>query len=126
MTDRVVVPSCDLDSQRAVMKDVPAQYQFPAKLPPGYMGLSGTWTIHAQEATAGAKLSWSSAFSPKTSTWLWAAPGPSTSASTATTPRPSRSAVPRLYTLYQAGSSKLRQLELHFSPGVQAYDFTFG
>jgi hypothetical protein len=32
---------------------VAARYQFPARLPPGYIGLSGTWTIHAEEATAG-------------------------------------------------------------------------
>ena len=36
------------------------------------------------------------------------------------------SGVPRLYTLYQAGSTKTGTLLLHPSPGVQAYDFTFG
>ena len=36
--------------------------------------------------------------------------------------------VPRLYTLYQAraGSAASGTLVLHASPGVQAYDFTFG
>lgn len=34
--------------------------------------------------------------------------------------------VPRLYTLYQAGSATRGTLVLHASPGVQAYDFTFG
>jgi hypothetical protein len=33
---------------------------------------------------------------------------------------------PRLYTLYQAGSATTGTLLLHASPGVQAYDFTFG
>ena len=34
--------------------------------------------------------------------------------------------IPRLYTLYQAGSATSGRLLLHASPGVQAYDFTFG
>jgi thioredoxin family protein len=34
--------------------------------------------------------------------------------------------VPRLYTLYQAGSARNGTLLLHAAPGVQAYDFTFG
>jgi hypothetical protein len=36
--------------------------------------------------------------------------------------------VPRLYTLYQAqaGSAASGKLVLHASPGVEAYDFTFG
>ena len=33
---------------------------------------------------------------------------------------------PRLYTLYQAGSATSGTLLLHVSPGVEAYDFTFG
>ena len=36
-----------------VTRDAPAAYHFPASLPLGGMGLSGTWTDHAQEATAG-------------------------------------------------------------------------
>jgi hypothetical protein len=32
--------------------------------------------------------------------------------------------IPRLYTLYQAGSATSGTLLLHASPGVQAYDFT--
>jgi hypothetical protein len=34
--------------------------------------------------------------------------------------------VPRLYTLFQAGSDTTGNLLLQASPGVQAYDFTFG
>jgi Thioredoxin like C-terminal domain len=34
--------------------------------------------------------------------------------------------VPRLYTLYQAGSATTGKLLLQAAPGVQAYDFTFG
>jgi hypothetical protein len=34
--------------------------------------------------------------------------------------------VPRLYTLYDAGRQASGKLLLRVSPGIQAYDFTFG
>jgi Thioredoxin like C-terminal domain len=34
--------------------------------------------------------------------------------------------VPKLYTLYQAGSSTTGTLLLRAAPGVEVYDFTFG
>jgi hypothetical protein len=34
--------------------------------------------------------------------------------------------VPKLYTLFHAGSIKDGTLLLYASPGIQAYDFTFG
>jgi len=36
------------------------------------------------------------------------------------------SGVPRLYTLFSGSALQTGQLDLDFSPGVQAYDFTFG
>jgi hypothetical protein len=37
----------------SVAQNAPATYRFPKTLPLGGMSLSGTWTEHAQEATAG-------------------------------------------------------------------------
>jgi hypothetical protein len=34
--------------------------------------------------------------------------------------------VPRLYTLFSGNALRTGQLNLRVSPGVQAYDFTFG
>jgi hypothetical protein len=34
--------------------------------------------------------------------------------------------VPKLYTLVRSSASTTRTLKLTFSPGVEAYDFTFG
>ena len=116
-----------LDSPRSVAKDVPAQYQFPATLPPGYMGLSGTWTIHAQEATAGGQAQLELSFLAKDIYLVMAGSGTvDVSINGHHTQTVAVSGIPRLYTLYQASSSKLGQLELRFSPGVQPYDFTFG
>jgi hypothetical protein len=36
------------------------------------------------------------------------------------------SGIPRLYRLYQASSAQQGRILLQVSPGVQAYDFTFG
>jgi len=117
-----------LDSQRAVADNVPAQYQFPATLPPGYMGLSGTWTIHAQEATPGgsnAQLELS--FLAKDVYLVMGGSGTvDVSFNGHHTQTVAVGGIPRLYTLYQASSAKLGHLELRFSPGVQPYDFTFG
>ena len=67
----------------------------PASLPLGGLGLSGTWTDHAQEATAGMTPSWSSASRPRTSTWCWAATGRQRLDQRQTTPRPRRQRGPR-------------------------------
>ena len=40
-------------SGRGVARNALAVYHFPGALPLGAMGLAGTWTVHAQEATAG-------------------------------------------------------------------------
>jgi hypothetical protein len=36
------------------------------------------------------------------------------------------SGIPKLYTLFSDRAIESGQLSLNFSPGVQAYDFTFG
>ena len=83
-----------------VTRDAPAVYHFPASLPLGALGLAGTWTDHAQEATAGQGAELELRF-PRPGR-LPGARGHrarSTSPSTATIRRPSTSAgVPRLYT----------------------------
>ena len=116
-----------LDPRGAVVDDAAAHYQFPATLPPGYMGLSGTWTIHAEEATAdgGAQLELS--FLAKD---VYLVMGGSGTVDVSINGHHAQtvavSGIPRLYTLYQTGPTQLGHLQLSFSAGVQAYDFTFG
>jgi cytochrome c biogenesis protein CcdA/thiol-disulfide isomerase/thioredoxin len=116
-----------LDPLGAVADDTPAPYQFPATLPPGYMGLSGTWTIHAEEATADSGAQLELSFLAKDVYLVMGGSGTvNVSINGHHTQTVTVSGIPRLYTLYQAGPTQLGHLQLNFAPGVQAYDFTFG
>lgn len=110
-----------------VAKDTPAAYQFPASLPLGALGLAGTWTDHAQEATAGQGAELELGFLAQDVYLVLGGTGTlDVSVSGHHTQTIEISGVPRLYTLYQAASAAQGTLLLHASPGVQAYDFTFG
>jgi cytochrome c biogenesis protein CcdA/thiol-disulfide isomerase/thioredoxin len=108
-------------------RDAPAVYHFPSQLPLGGFGLSGTWTDHDQEATAGKNAQLELAFVAKK---IYLVLGGHGTLDVTVNGRPIStikiSGPPRLYTLYQASSSVQGKLLLHASPGVQAYDFTFG
>ena len=116
-----LVPSGD------VIRDAPASYHFPASLPLGGMGLSGTWTDHAQEATAGPGAELELGFLAQK---VYLVLGGTGTLQVSVDGRHIQTievrGVPRLYTLYQTGSATTGKLLLRASPGVQAYDFTFG
>jgi cytochrome c biogenesis protein CcdA/thiol-disulfide isomerase/thioredoxin len=110
-----------------VARDTPAVYQFPASLPLGALGLAGTWTDHAQEATAGNGAELELGFLAQDVYLVLGGTGTlDVSVNGHHTQTVDIGGVPRLYTLYQAGSATNGTLLLHASPGVQAYDFTFG
>jgi len=110
-----------------VVRNAPASYHFPASLPLGGMGLSGTWTEHAQEATAGAGAELELGFHAQ---YVYLVLGGHGTLGVTVNGRHTQTldigTVPRLYTLYRGGSAANGTLLLHASPGVQAYDFTFG
>ena len=110
-----------------VIRDAPAAYHFPASLPLGGMGLSGTWTDHAQEATAGPGAELELGFLAQK---VYLVLGGTGTLQVSVDGRHIQTidvrGVPRLYTLYRAGSATTGKLLLRASPGVQAYDFTFG
>jgi len=89
--------------------------------------LSGTWTDHAQQATAGAAAKLGLAFVART---VYLVLGGHGSLDVAVDGRHAQTihvaGVPRLYTLYDAGRQASGKLLLRVSPGIQAYDFTFG
>ena len=116
-----LVPSTD------VVENAPSAYQFPASLPLGGMGLSGTWTEHAEEATAGPHAELELGFLAQD---VYLVMGGQGSVSVSIDGKHMQTiqvaGIPRLYTLYSANAVNSGTMLLQMSPGVQAYDFTFG
>ena len=116
-----------LDPAGPIARNAPAVYHFPASLPLGALGLAGTWALHAQEATAGPGAELELGFLAKDIYLVLGGHGTvgvSVDGRHLATVRVGT--VPRLYTLFQAGATHSGTLHLRVSPGVQAYDFTFG
>jgi len=111
----------------AVAQNRPAAYHFPASLPLGGLGVSGTWTFRAQEATAGSDARLELGFLAQDVYLVLGGSGTiDVSINGQHTQTIQVTGIPRLYTLYQAASENTGTLQLQVSPGVQAYDFTFG
>ena len=110
-----------------VAENAAAVYTFPTTLPLGGMGLSGTWTEHAQEGTAGSGAKLELGFLSQDIYLVLGGSGTvQESINGRLTATITVSGVPRLYTLYQGSAPSTGTLLLRLSPGVQAYDFTFG
>ncbi len=116
-----------LVTSKPVFKDAPRAYQFPAQLQLGGFALSGTWTDHSQEATAGENAELELNFLASD---VYLVLGGSGTLSVSVNGKPVQTihigGDPRLYTLYHTATAKTGKLLLKASPGVQAYDFTFG
>jgi thiol-disulfide isomerase/thioredoxin len=116
-----------LDPPGEIVPGQAAAYRFPSSLPLGALGLSGTWTDNAQEATAGPGAEMELGFLARD---VYLVLGGTGTLDVSVNGQPvqviSVSGVPRLYTLYRAGPVTTGTLLLRASPGVQAYDFTFG
>ncbi len=110
-----------------VAQNTPAMYGFPSTLPLGGLGLSGIWTDHAQEATAGTNAQIELGFQANDIYLVLGGRGTlAVSINGVHTKTITVSGIPRLYTLFRSGPSQTGVLLLKASPGVQAYDFTFG
>jgi thiol-disulfide isomerase/thioredoxin len=110
-----------------VAENTPAMYEFPSSLQLGGLGLSGIWTDHAQEATAGANAEMELGFQANDIYLVLGGKGNlSVYINGMHTKTIAVSGIPRLYTLFQSGPSQTGVLLLKASPGIQAYDFTFG
>jgi cytochrome c biogenesis protein CcdA/thiol-disulfide isomerase/thioredoxin len=116
-----------LDPSSDVVPNTPSVYHFPPSLPLGALGLSGTWTDNAEEATAGPGAKMELGFLARD---VYLVIGGSGTLSVSENGHHLQTitvgGIPRLYTLYQAYSQTSGVLQLQASPGVQAYDFTFG
>ena len=87
----------------------------------------GWWSDHAEEATAGNSAAITIHFSANDVYLVMGGTG-TVGVSFEGRPLPTVhvSGVPRLYTLFSGKPLSSGNLQLTFSPGVQAYDFTFG
>ncbi len=110
-----------------ILANAPAEYQFPATLPIGGLGFSGEWTEHEWEATADRNAELELGFEAKD---VYLVLGGSGTVSVSIDGRHTTTfvvgGIPRLYTLHKSKILSTGQMVLGFSPGVQAYDFTFG
>jgi Thioredoxin like C-terminal domain len=110
-----------------VTQDAPATYQFPASPPIGGLGLAGTWTERAEEATAGNNAQLELEFLAHDVYLVLGGTGTvDVTVDGQRSQSISVSGVPRLYTLYQSPSVHTGRLLLRADPGIEAYDFTFG
>jgi cytochrome c biogenesis protein CcdA/thiol-disulfide isomerase/thioredoxin len=102
-------------------------YHPPASIPSNSLAFGGTWTIHSEEATAGPHATLGLQFTANDVYLVMSGQG---SVGVTLDGRPLTTlhvgGVPRLYTLYSSSSPTSGVLTLTVSPGVEAYDFTFG
>jgi len=117
-----------LDSGDAPAENVATHYHFPITLISTSWALSGVWNIRAQEATSIRSSKLEINYAAQSAYLVMGGTGTvSVSAGNGTPPTIIYvSGVPRLYTLFHAKSSSSGTMLMTFSPGVQAFDFTFG
>ncbi len=107
--------------------DAASVYKFPSFITPEEYALSGTWTIGSEEATAGADARLELDFEAHD---VYLVLGGSGTVGVAVNGKTVKtlavSGIPGLYTLVSGSSQSSGVLLLTVSPGVEAYDFTFG
>jgi thiol-disulfide isomerase/thioredoxin len=116
----------DTDSEPA--ENVATEFQFPKVLSSTTWALSGVWNEHAEEATSIKDSKLEINYIAQDVYLVMGGTGTvKVSVGDGTAQTTIRvSGVPRLYTLFHAKSSSTGNMVLKFSPGVQAFDFTFG
>ncbi|HEY5438593.1 MAG TPA: cytochrome c biogenesis protein CcdA [Acidimicrobiales bacterium] len=117
-----------LDANAEPSAGVATSFQFPSSLQPYTFALSGTWTFAQQEATTGANAKLELNYLAQHVYLVMGGVGTvQVSAGDGTPPTTiDVSGVPRLYTLLNSSQTSTGTMVLKLSPGVQAYDFTFG
>ncbi len=116
------------DSEVEPSEDVAARYYFPKDLSSTSWALSGVWDEHSEEATSVTDAKLEINYIAQDVYLVMGGTGTVTvSAGNGTAPTTIHvGGVPRLYTLLRAKSSTTGNMVLKFTPGVQAFDFTFG
>jgi hypothetical protein len=107
-------------------EDQPTQYSFPGSLPANFLAFSGTWTVGQEKATSGAGARLELAFTASHVYLVIGGTGTIKDTVGSHTQTIAVSGIPRLYTIVSSPNDESATLQLTFSPGIDAYDFTFG
>jgi cytochrome c biogenesis protein CcdA/thiol-disulfide isomerase/thioredoxin len=131
LTTETYLGSSRFDGERylgsAVLQNRASPYHLMADLPSGDFSLGGTWTQNAWEITAGRGAQLSLSYMADDVYLVLGGTGSvSVSVNGVHTKTVQVAGVPDLYTLVSSASFHTALLTLAMSPGVQAYDFTFG
>jgi cytochrome c biogenesis protein CcdA/thiol-disulfide isomerase/thioredoxin len=111
----------------SVVPDKATAYHRPSTIPSNSMAFGGTWTVHREEATAGSGATLGLLFTADDVYLVMSGLG---SVGVSLNGRPLTTlkvgGIPKLYTLLSGTTLQTGVLTLTVSPGVEAYDFTFG
>jgi cytochrome c biogenesis protein CcdA/thiol-disulfide isomerase/thioredoxin len=111
----------------SVIPDKATVYHPPTSIPSNSLAFGGTWTVHSEEATAGTHATLGLQFTANHVYLVMSGQG---TVGVSFNGKPLTTlpvgGVPKLYTLYSNSSTSSGVLTLRVSPGVEAYDFTFG
>jgi cytochrome c biogenesis protein CcdA/thiol-disulfide isomerase/thioredoxin len=105
----------------------PQTFRFPSALPLNDLGMSGAWTFHSEEITAGSHADLELHFEAQDVYLVLSGKGTLTVTDGRSRARSINVAgIPRLYTLVSGSAEQEAILKITATPGVEAYDFTFG
>ena len=111
----------------AVVPNKAIVYHPPSTIPSNSLAFGGTWTEHSEEATAGNDATLGLQFTADDVYLVMSGDG---TVGVSYNGKPLKtvtvSGIPKLYTLFSGDVLQTGTLTLTMSPGLQAYDFTFG
>jgi cytochrome c biogenesis protein CcdA/thiol-disulfide isomerase/thioredoxin len=110
-----------------VVKNHPATYSFASSLPANHLTYSGQWTVGSQDIAAGSAAALRINIDATDVYLVMSGTGTVTATLNGKAlPTQHVAGVPTLYTVLSGADTQHGVLQLSFSPGVSAYDFTFG
>ncbi len=114
------------NAAQSLIKDRTVNYQLPQVVQPDTFALGGHWNDGAEAATAGTGATLVINYRGRASYLVLGGQGEITVTTGGRTRTLQVSGEPRLYTLNQTSTSERQVLTLTATPGIEAYDFTFG
>jgi thiol-disulfide isomerase/thioredoxin len=111
----------------AVVPNKAIVYHAPSSIPSNSLAFGGTWTVHNEGATAGSDATLEFQFTADDVYLVMSGHGTvAVSYNGRHLTTVPISGIPKLYTLFSGNVLQSGLLTLNVSPGVEAYDFTFG